>query len=170
MFNSADHAAEAVRGHAGATDEEKAKAFAEKPIGSGAFVLKEWERGNLMVMERNPYYWAKDADGVQLPYLDAVRFEIIPEDATRILKLQGGEIDAAEFIPLSRVAELQADANIDMQLFPSTKVNSILMNNRETLPDGTANPLSSLQVRQALNYAADKDALIQVVTFGVGTP
>ena len=170
MFNSAIMPQQLFEATAGATDEEKAKAFAEKPIGSGAFVLKEWERGNFMVMERNPYYWAKDADGVQLPYLDAVRFEIIPEDATRILKLQGGEIDAAEFIPLSRVAELQADANIDMQLYPSTKVNSILMNNRETLPDGTANPLSSLQVRQALNLAADKDALIQVVTFGVGTP
>ncbi|MEZ4659673.1 MAG: ABC transporter substrate-binding protein [Caldilineaceae bacterium] len=46
-----------------------------------------------MVMERNPYYWEKDENGVQLPYLDAVRFEIIPEDATRILKLQAGEID-----------------------------------------------------------------------------
>ncbi len=170
MFNSAVMPQKLFEAMPGATDEEKAKAFAEKPIGSGAFVLKEWERGNYMLIERNPYYWAKDENGVQLPYLDAVRFEIIPEDATRILKLQGGEIDAAEFIPLSRVAELQADANINMELFPSTKVNSILMNNRETLLDGTTNPLSSQQVRQALNYAIDKDALIQVVTFGTGTP
>lgn len=170
MFNSAIMPQKLFEAMPGATDEEKAKAFAEKPVGSGAFVLKEWERGNYMLVERNPYYWAKDDSGAQLPYLDAVRFEIIPEDATRILKLQGGEIDAAEFIPLSRVAELQADPNIDMELFPSTKVNSILMNNRETLPDGTANPLSSQQVRQALNLAVNKDALIQVVTFGTGTP
>ena len=169
MFNSAVMPQKLFEAMPGATDEEKAKAFAEKPIGSGAFVLKEWERGNYMLIERNPYYWAKDENGVQLPYLDAVRFEIIPEDATRILKLQGGEIDAAEFIPLSRVAELKADANLNMELFPSTKVNSILMNNRETLLDGSANPLSNQKVRQALNYAADKDALIQVVTFGTGT-
>ena len=170
MFNSAVMPQQLFEAMPGETDEEKAQAFAEKPIGSGPFMLTEWERGNYMVMERNPYYWQTDDNGVQLPYLDAVRYEIIPEDATRILKLQGGEIDAAEFIPLSRVAELDADPNINMELFPSTKVNDILMNNRETLPDGTENPLSSQQVRQALNYATDKDALIQVVTFGTGKP
>lgn len=170
MFNSAIMPQKLFEAMPGETDADKAQAFAEKPIGSGAFVLKEWERGSYMLIERNPYYWAKDENGVQLPYLDAVRFEIIPEDATRILKLQGGEIDAAEFIPLSRVAELKADPNLNMELFPSTKVNSILMNNRETLLDGSANPLSSQQVRQALNHATNMDALIQVVTFGTGTP
>jgi peptide/nickel transport system substrate-binding protein len=57
-----------------------------------------------------------------------------------------------------------------MELFPSTKVNDLLMNNRPELPDGTPNPLSDVRVRQALNYATDKDALIQLVTFGVGVP
>lgn len=168
MFNSAIMPQKLFEAMAGTTDEEKAKAFAEKPVGSGPFMLTEWERGSYMVMERNPNYWEKDENGVQLPYLDAVRFEIIPEDATRILKLQAGELDGAEFIPLSRVAELQADANLDMQLFPSTKVNYILMNGRPELNDGTPNPLGDVRVRQALNYATDKDALIQLVTFGTG--
>lgn len=168
MFNSAVMPQQLFEAMAGATDEEKAKAFAEKPIGSGPFMLTEWVRGSYMVMERNPYYWESDEAGVQLPYLDAVRFEIIPEDATRILKLQAGEIDGAEFIPLSRVSELEADANLDMQLFPSTKVNYVLMNNRPELNDGTPNPLSDVRVRQALNLATDKDALIQLVTFGTG--
>ncbi|MEZ4866560.1 MAG: ABC transporter substrate-binding protein [Caldilineaceae bacterium] len=168
MFNSEVMPQKLFEAMEGATDEEKAKAFAEKPIGSGPFMLTEWQRGSYMVLERNPYYWEKDENGVQLPYLDAVRFEIIPEDATRILKLQAGEIDGAEFIPLSRVAELQADANINMELFPSTKVNYILMNNRPELNDGTPNPLSDVRVRQALNYATDKDALIQLVTYGTG--
>ncbi|MEZ4711148.1 MAG: ABC transporter substrate-binding protein [Caldilineaceae bacterium] len=168
MFNSEIMPQKLFEAMPGASDEEKAKAFAEKPIGSGPFMLTEWVRGSYMVMERNPYYWEKDENGVQLPYLDSVRFEIIPEDATRILKLQAGEIDGAEFIPLSRVAELQADANIGMELYPSTKVNYILMNNRPELNDGAANPLSDVRVRQALNYATDKDALIQLVTFGTG--
>jgi len=168
MFNSAIMPQKLFEAMSGSTDEEKAKAFAEKPIGSGPFVLTEWERGSYMIIERNPYYWETDENGVQLPYLEAVRFEIIPEDATRILKLQAGELDGAEFIPLSRVAELQADANLDMQLFPSTKVNFILMNGRPELNDGTPNPLGDVRVRQALNYAVDKDALIQLVTFGTG--
>lgn len=154
----------------GKNDAEKAKAFAEKPVGSGPFVLSEWKRGSYMVLKRNPYYWQKGEDGKPLPYLDAVRFEIIPDDNTRILKLQAGELQGAEFIPLSRVAELKANPRINMQLFPSTKVNSILMNNRPKLKDGSANPLSDVRVRQALNYATNKDALIQVVTYGTGKP
>ncbi len=168
MFNSAVMPKALFEAMPGETDEEKAKAFSEQPVGSGPFVLTEWVRGSHMVMERNPYYWQTDADGVQLPYLDSVRFEIIPEDATRILKLQAGELDVAEFIPLSRVSELEADANVNMELFPSTKVSDILMNNRPEFADGTANPLSDVRVRQALNYAVNKDALIQLVTFGTG--
>jgi peptide/nickel transport system substrate-binding protein len=57
-----------------------------------------------------------------------------------------------------------------MELFPSTRVNSILMNNRETLNDGTPNPLSDVRVRKALNYAVNKEALIQIVLFGNGEP
>ncbi|UBV44302.1 ABC transporter substrate-binding protein (plasmid) [Deinococcus taeanensis] len=152
----------------GKNDAEKAKAFAEKPIGSGPFVLSEWKRGSYMVLKRNPYYWKKGEDGKALPYLDSVRFEIIPDDNTRILKLQAGELQGAEFIPLSRVAELKANPRVNMTLFPSTKVNNILMNNRPTLKDGTVNPLSDVKVRQALNYATNKQALIQVVTYGTG--
>lgn len=154
----------------GKNDAEKAKAFAEKPVGSGPFVLSEWKRGSYMILKRNPYYWKKGDDGKALPYLDSVRFEIIPDDNTRILKLQAGELQGAEFIPLSRVAELKRNAALDMELFPSTKVNSILMNNRPTLKNGADNPLSDVRVRQALNYATNKDALIQVVTYGTGKP
>ncbi|AFZ69677.1 ABC transporter substrate-binding protein [Deinococcus peraridilitoris] len=154
----------------GSNDAAKAKAFAEKPVGSGPFVLSEWKKGSSMVLKRNPHYWKKGEDGKALPYLDSIRFEIIPDDNTRILKLQAGELDGAEFIPLSRVNELKANPNINMQLFPSTKVNSVLMNNRPKLKDGTANPLSDVRVRQALNYATNKEALVQIVTFGTGKP
>ncbi|QFP75226.1 ABC transporter substrate-binding protein [Deinococcus sp. AJ005] len=154
----------------GKNDAEKAKAFAEKPIGSGPFVLSEWKRGSYMVLKRNPYYWKMGDDKKALPYLDTLRFEIIPDDNTRILKLQAGELQGAEFIPLSRVAELKKDPKINMVLFPSTKVNDIIMNNRPKLKDGSANPLSDVRVRQALNYAVNRDALIQLVTFGTGKP
>ena len=170
MFNSAIMPKDLFEAQPGETDLEKAQAFAENPVGSGPFMLSEWERGSYMVLERNPYYWETGEDGEALPYLDHVRFEIIPDDNTRILRLQSGEIDAAEFIPLSRVQELEADSRIDMELFPSTRVNSVLMNNRETLNDGTPNPLSDERVREAINYATNKEALVQVVAFGNATP
>ena len=154
----------------GATDEEKAKAFAEHPVGSGPFMFDSWQRGTQMVIKRNPYYWQMGEDGKPLPYLDEVDFPIIPDDATRILKLQAGEVDGAELIPYARVQELKNDPNLNMALFPSTKVTFLTMNVRPKLNDGSANPLADARVRQALNYAVDKTALIKVVTFDVGTP
>ena len=169
-FNSAIMPQKLFSAAPGTNDAEKAKAFAEKPIGSGPFVLSEWKRGSYMVLKRNPYYWKKGEDGKALPYLDTLRFEIVPDDNTRILQLQAGQIQGAEFIPLSRVAELKANPKLNMVLFPSTKVNDIILNNRPKLKDGAANPLSDVRVRQALNYAVNRDALIALVTFGTGKP
>jgi peptide/nickel transport system substrate-binding protein len=169
-FNSAIMPQKPFEATPGATDDDKAKAFAEKPIGSGPFMFDSWTRGTQMVLKRNPYYWQMGEDGKPLPYLDEVDFPIIPDDATRILKLQAGEVDGAELIPYARVNELKADPNIDMALFPSTKVTFLTMNVRPKLKDGSANPLSDVRVRQALNYAIDKNALIKIVTFDVGKP
>ena len=154
----------------GNTDEEKAKAFAEHPVGSGAFMFDSWQRGTQMVIKRNPYYWQMGEDGKPLPYLDEIDFPVIPDDATRILKLQAGEVDGAELIPYARVQDLKNDSNLNMVLFPSTKIELLTMNVRPQLKDGTANPLSDPRVRQALNYAVDKKALIKIVTFDVGAP
>jgi len=52
---------------AGATDDDKAKAFAEHPIGSGPFMFDSWQRGTQMVIKRNPYYWQMGEDGKPCP-------------------------------------------------------------------------------------------------------
>jgi peptide/nickel transport system substrate-binding protein len=169
-FNTAIMPQKPFEAMAGATDEEKAKAFAEHPIGSGPFQFASWQRGTEMVLKKNPNYWQMGEDGKPLPYLDEIHFVIIPDDATRILKLQAGEVDGAELIPYARVSELKNDPNIDMQLFPSTKVEFLTMNVRPKLKDGSDNPLANEKVRQALNYAIDKTALIKIATFDVGTP
>ena len=169
VFNTAIMPKALYEAEPGATDAEKAESFAKHPIGTGPFVFESWERGSKMRIVRNPHHWEQGEDGQPLPYLDAVTFEIIPDDATRILKLKSGELGGAEFIPFARVAELDADPNIDMQLFPGTRVTYLLMNVRPQLPDGSPNPLSDPKVRQALNHAIDKDAIIQIVTYGVGT-
>ena len=157
----------------GATDQEKSAAIfaAGGPgIGSGPFYLSGFEQGSSMSFAANPHYWREGADGKPLPYLDGVNFEIIPDDATRILKLQAGEVDVAEFIPFSRVAELKADPNIAMELFPSTRIIYSPINTRETRADGSPNPFADARVRQAVNYATNKEALIGLVLQGAGMP
>jgi peptide/nickel transport system substrate-binding protein len=169
-FNAGIVPSKLIMAEPGASLDDKSKSFAEHPVGSGPFTLKSWNRNSEMVLARNPHYWKQGADGRPLPYLDSVRFVIIPDDATRILKLKAGEIDAAEFIPYSRVAELKADQRLNMVLFPAAQVHYFTLNNRPTLKDGTKNPFNDPRVRQALNYATDKQALIQLVTYGIGTP
>ena len=170
VFNTSIMPQKLFMAAAGATEADKAKAFAEHPIGSGPFLFKSWQHNSEMKFVRNPYYWRKGEDGKALPYLDGITFEIVPDDATRILKLKSGELDAAEFIPYSRVEELKADPALAMTLFPSTRIECVTTIVRPKLKDGSDNPLAKEQVRQALDYATDKDAIIQIVTHGVGTP
>lgn len=154
----------------GATPEDKAKAFAEKPVGSGPFILTAWQRGVSMTLRRNPYYWKSAEDGKALPYLDELEFQIIPDDATRLLKLKAGEIDGTEFVPYTRVKELQADPSLRMELWPSTRVTYLTMFAGAAYKDGKPNPMANLKVRQALNYAVSKDAVIGITTLGLGKP
>ncbi len=169
-FNAGIMPEKLVMAAPGANLEEKSKNFAERPVGSGPFAMQSWKRNTEMVLSRNPHYWRPGADGKPLPYLDTIRFVMIPDDATRILKLKAGEIDVAEFVPYSRVAELKGDPKLNMVLFPAAQMNYFALNSRPTLKDGSKNPLADVRVRQALNYATNKPALIQVVSYGAGTP
>lgn len=169
-FNAAILPQKLFEATAGANAEEKAKAFAEKPVGTGPFMMTAWKRGVSMTLKRNPYYWKQGEDGKALPYLDELEFQIIPDDATRLLKLKAGEIDGTEFIPYARVKELQGDSNLRMELWPSTRVRYLTFFCGPTFKDGKPNPLSNVKVRQALNYAVNKDAIIAITTLGLGKP
>lgn len=138
--------------------EEHGDAFGEHPVGSGAFVLKEWRRGDRVVLERNPHYWEAG-----LPKLDGIEWIYVPNDNTRMLKLTAGEVDAATFVPWNQIKDLQGDPNIEVQLDKSTRMDHILVNHSHP-------PLDNKIVRQALNMAIDQQAIVDVVTFGYGTP
>lgn len=131
-------------------------AFGEAPIGSGAFVVKEWRRGDRVILEKNPNYWnAANVD------LDGVEWISIPDDNTRMLKVQAGELDTAIFVPFSRIAELQKDANLKVHLDTSTREDHLLINHEH-------GALAKKEVRQALDMAIDKKAIVDAVTFGLG--
>jgi peptide/nickel transport system substrate-binding protein len=131
-------------------------AYAESPIASGAFTVKEWIRGDRVVLEKNPNFW--EADRVQL---DGVEWISIPDDNTRMLKVQAGEIDSAIFVPFSRIAELQTDPNLTIHLDASTREDHLLINHER-------GSLADVRVRQAIDFAIDKQAIVDAVTFGIG--
>jgi peptide/nickel transport system substrate-binding protein len=137
-------------------ESEGEDAFGEAPIGSGAFAVKEWRRGDRVILEKNPNYW--DAANVSL---DGVEWISIPDDNTRMLKVQAGELDTALFVPFSRVAELKKDTNLKVVMDPSTREDHMLINHSHGL-------LGKKEVRQALDMAIDKKAIVDAVTFGLG--
>lgn len=131
-------------------------AFAEKPVGSGAFMVDDWRRGDRVILKKNPNYW--DADKVSL---DGVEWRSIPDDNTRMLAVQAGELDAAIYVPFSRVAELKTDTNLSVVVDASTREDHLLLNH--------AHPgLDNVKVREAIDYAIDKKAIVEAVTFNLG--
>ncbi|TKD47705.1 MAG: ABC transporter substrate-binding protein [Mesorhizobium sp.] len=133
-----------------------AEAYAENPIASGAFTLKEWQRGDRVILEKNPNFW--EADRVQL---DGVEWISVPDDNTRMLNVQAGQLDAAIFVPFSRVEELKKDPNLVVHADPSTREDHLLINHEK-------GALGKKEVRQALDMAIDKQAVVDTVTFGLG--
>lgn len=132
------------------------EAWAEKPLASGAFTVEEWVRGEKVVLKKNPNFW--EADRVSL---DGVEWISIPDDNTRMLKVQAGELDSAIFVPFSRIEELKKDANLQVHLDTSTREDHLLINHEK-------GALGKKEVRQALDMAIDKQAIVDTVTFGFG--
>jgi len=130
--------------------------FGSNPVGAGAFNFKEWKRGQYISMEKNPYFW--EVDRVKL---DGVEWSYIPNDNTRILKLQTGEVDAGIFIPFNRAKELDSNKDINVHMDPSSRMDHMLVNHSHK-------PLDDLRVRQAIYYALNRQAIVDVVTFGFG--
>lgn len=79
----------------------------------------------------------------------------------RVMALQAGEVDAINYPPFSRVAELEADPNITVLKFPVGQIVQMVPNHRNA-------PLNDPKVRLALNLAIDRQALLDNVTFGMG--
>ena len=133
-------------------------AFAELPTASsGAFTVKEWRRGDRVILEKNPNFW--QADRVKL---DGVEWISVPDDNTRMLNVQAGQLDTAIFVPFSRVEELKKDPNLTVHIDTSTREDHLLINHEHGM-------LAKKEVRQALDMAIDKKAIVDTVTFGIGT-
>jgi peptide/nickel transport system substrate-binding protein len=134
--------------------EAQGDAFFEKPVGSGPFVLVNWARGQKMELTKNPNYWEKGK-----PQIDGATLEIVPEDNSRVLKLKAGELDAIIDIPFNQAATLKTDASVKVGLAQVFRIDMVQINT-------TKKPFDDVRVRQAMNYAVDKEALVKGVFHG----
>jgi peptide/nickel transport system substrate-binding protein len=131
--------------------------FANKPVGTGPFVFKEWVRDNRIVLAKNPDYWMRG-----LPKFDGLIFQIIPERAVQVQGLIAGQIDGSDIIDQEDVPMLAASGKVNIDQPLTALILVLAMNCSKP-------PLDNLHVRQAVNYAIDKQAVLDVA-YGGGRP
>ncbi|MDB5045648.1 MAG: transporter, substrate binding protein [Deinococcus sp.] len=127
--------------------------YNEKPLGTGPFKVKEFRRGQYVIVERNPLYWRKDSKGVQLPYLDQIVFKIIPDANTLVTQLKSGEIQMTPSVPYAQVTQLDALPNMNIVK------NNVLSWQHLDFNFKGPEALRDLNVRQAFAYAINKSAI-----------
>ncbi|HEY3058582.1 MAG TPA: ABC transporter substrate-binding protein [Chloroflexota bacterium] len=130
-----------------------------KPFGTGPFQFVEWVRNQRVRLKKNPEYLVKGQ-----PYLDELVFVPTPDENQKIVLLQTGQVDFSDTIPLPRVKEVSAGGKIVVYPIPvGVAPSAYFMPLKTDKP-----PLDNMKVRQAMNLAIDRKALLDV-TFGVGT-
>ena len=130
----------------------------KNPIGTGPFKFKEWIVNDHMTVVKNPNYWLKDADGVQLPYLDEIIFKPIDDIAAREEALRSGSVDLLMTSNGDSIAKFRQEKG-DWSLFETDfggETNYFLLNEFPTYK-GQPNPLADLKFRKALAMGINYD-------------
>lgn len=137
--------------------------YGKHPLGSGPFYVAQWLTGQYTLLKRNPYYWEHDANGIQYPYLDAVKLVFLPNDNTRMLELESGQLDAAVDVPYNLIGTINGRPGSHADTTPQFGVMSISLNQKYA-------PFRDIKIRQAMNYALNRAALVKAVFFGHAQP
>jgi peptide/nickel transport system substrate-binding protein len=130
--------------------------FFANPIGTGPFMIDEWDQGTSLRLVRNPNYWQ---DGK--PYLDSVTFVSVPDDNARLNMLRGGQAHVIEAPPFAVLEALDAEPGIVAEAFQSSKTDLLYLNTRQA-------PFEDQNIRQAIAHAIDRQAIVDAVLFGEG--
>lgn len=140
-------------------DDVKAQgeAFFQKPVGAGPFSFVEWKKGQQVVLKANPTYWGGK------PLVDTLIIRAIPEPATMVAELESGGVDIVPNLPPSSYGQVKGNPKLQILTAPSTLINFVGLNTKKK-------PLDQVAVRQALNYAVDKQAIISSVLEGLAVP
>jgi peptide/nickel transport system substrate-binding protein len=133
--------------------------FATSPVGTGPFKFERWDRGVRIVLQRNGEYWGKR------PQLGRIVFRPFVESATRLAALEAGEIDIAVNAPPDDAQRLRA-RGFRVEWTPIGQSMLVQFKLPANLPADS--PLRHVKVRQALNHAVDKEALVRSVMLGFG--
>jgi len=131
--------------------------LATEEFGTGPFMLEEYRRGERLVMKRNPDYWMQGR-----PYPDEVVVFYMADEEARVEALLSGQIDAAFLVEAPSVSRLEADDEIKVSAVSSASYLVLIMDVRKP-------PFDNRLVRQAMQAATDRQAIVDATMFGRGT-
>jgi peptide/nickel transport system substrate-binding protein len=142
--------------------------YGRNPVGTGPFKFVSWEPDQGITLEAyKEHTWASPYfTNPGPPYLDGAQYLIMPEDATRLAALQTGDIDmiaGSDAVPIDKIAQLERMSGVKVVTAPQAGLVYAYINT--TIP-----PLDDQRVRQAMNYAVDKQKLIDLVLGGNAEP
>jgi oligopeptide transport system substrate-binding protein len=154
------------------------KDFRNHPVGTGPFKFKYWKEGEVMVFLKNDKYWEKDKDGSTLPHLDAIRSTFIGDKQTSFMEFVTGKLDFLNDIDGSYRDDILTKSGQVTQKYKGKFIlNSAPLLNTvylgmlvdSSLPIVKNSPLKILKIRQAINYAIDKQKMIKYLRNNMAT-
>ena len=130
---------------------------AKGPIGTGPYVLKEYTKGTQATFVANKSYWQAGQ-----PYLDEIDFKVGVDDNAAIQQIEADQLDMmGDALPAGSFTQITTDAKYKDQLVTHTLVDTDYLFMDTQQPN--SGPLSKVAVRQALEYAIDKDNILKLV-------
>ncbi|WP_428328509.1 ABC transporter substrate-binding protein [Mucilaginibacter sp.] len=154
------------------------KDFRQHPVGTGAFKFKYWKEGEVMVLLKNEKYWEKDKDGSTLPHLDAIRATFIGDKQTAFMEFISKKLDFLNDIDgsyrddiLTKAGQVTQKYKGKFTLSTGPYLNTIYLGMLvdSNIPIVKRSPLKKLKIRQAINYAIDKQKMIKYLRNSMGT-
>ena len=140
------------RDFGGKTEEE----FFKNPVGTGPFVVSEWDPAGDLTFVKNEYYWQAGK-----PTIDRLVYKLIGDDNQAINQLRVGDVDAVESLSYANAGEIENGAETYVIARGSWNVEELFFN---TLDEHFAD----VHVRRALALALNREALARALTFGYG--
>ncbi len=145
--------------------------------GLGPFVLAEYKPGERVIFARNPRYWRKAPDGAQLPRLDRLTLEVLPDQNAELLRLQAGAIDltynelrAEDFLPMKQAADRGQVKLIDLGVALDAEAIWFSLSAAAKRSDPRRSWLQSEPFRHAVSSAIDRQTYVDTVFLGAGVP
>ncbi|MBX6351567.1 MAG: ABC transporter substrate-binding protein, partial [Clostridia bacterium] len=129
--------------------------IAKHPVGTGPFRFVKWDPGVEVVVERNPDYWRG------APAVERVVYRPVPDDQTRLAELEAGQLDFIVNVPPDDVARLKADSRFTVLEQPGMHIWYLVMNTQKP-------PFDDVRVRQAANYAINREAIVHDILKDTG--